>query len=80
MLRRRFRLLLEFHAFQLQQILSAPDGVFQRAMRVIEHRALLQTPFLFLTSGTGIDVGVQLAAQVVKIPIQGGRIDVQLFG
>jgi len=71
-------LLFQFHAFQTHQVLGTLNGIFQRPIRVIELRGLFQAPFLLTLVRAGIKIGMKLPAQLVKLPLQGGDIDVQL--
>ena len=47
-------------------------------MRVVEQGTLLQAPLLLLAAGLGVKIGMQLAAQLVKVFVQSGDIEIQL--
>ena len=76
---RALRLLFQFHAFEMQQIFRALDRIFQRAVRVVEQRALLQAPFLLVAAGARVQIGMQFAAQFVKVFFQRRDVEVQLW-
>ena len=70
---RALRLLFQFARLPVQQIFRALDRIFQRAVGVVEQRALLEAPFLLLAAGAGVQIGMQLAAEFVKISFPGPR-------
>src|SRR5262249_24579351 len=75
---RTLRLLFEFHAFKAQKILRALDRIFQRAVCIVELRALFEAPFLFAGFGAGVEVRMELAAELIKLALQQGQLYVQL--
>ena len=70
-----FGLLLQRHAFEMQQVFGALDRILQRAVGVVEQGALFQAPFLLLAAGAGIQIRMKLAAQFVEIFLQSGDVD-----
>ena len=60
-------------AFKLEQVFGAMQRIFESAIGVIDQRRVCQAPFTFLFGGTGEAVGVQLAAEAVKLVFEGGR-------
>src|SRR5208283_1546924 len=55
-------LLFQFDAFEAQQILGALDGIFQGAIGVIEHGALLEAKGAFFGIRLREEVGMKAAA------------------
>src|SRR4029077_17144187 len=49
-------------------------------MGIVEQGTLLQAPLLLLAAGPGVEIGMQLAAQVVKVFLQSGDIEIQFAG
>ena len=76
--RRLFRLLFQFDAFEAQQILGALDGIFQRAVGVVEHGTLFQAPGAFLGVRLREHVRMKAAAQRVEFFFECGRVEVEL--
>src|SRR5262249_49759628 len=74
-----FGLLLELYAFETEQVLSAMDRVFQRAVGVVELRGLLQAPILLVGGGAGVNVWMEPAAERVEIFLKLGLVEVQLL-
>src|SRR5437588_1967350 len=76
--RRLLRLLFQFDAFEAQQVLRALDRIFQRAVRVVEHRALFQAPRAFLFFCFAEYVWMKFAAQSIKFLFKGRGVEVEL--
>src|ERR1700677_2233951 len=72
------RLLFQFDAFEPQQIFGALDGIFQGAIRVVEHRTLLETPSALLIIGLSEDIGMKAAAQRIEFFFERGGVQVEL--
>jgi hypothetical protein len=66
---RALRLLFQFDAFHAQQVFRPLDGIFECAIRVVQLRALLQAPFLFTFVRDGIQIRMQLAAELVELAL-----------
>ena len=64
--------------FELEQIFSAPDRVFQGAVGVVEQRAVGQAPLLLLLACARVDIGMETAAEAVELALQGRHIESQL--
>jgi hypothetical protein len=62
---------------QLEQVFGAVQRIFQGAIGVVEQRRIGQAPLPFVLAGAGKAVGMQLAAQAVKLVLQRGQINVQ---
>ena len=75
-----FRLLFQFDALQSQQVFGALDWIFQGAVGVVEHGALLQAPGTFLIFSLSENVWMETAAQGVELFFKRGRIQVELAG
>ena len=71
-------LFFEYDAFQVQQILRAFDGIFQRAVGVVEQGTLFHAPLLFLAAGAGVQIRMKAAAEFVEILFEGRDINVEL--
>jgi hypothetical protein len=66
-------LFADLRAFQLEQVFGAAQGIFQRAIGVVEQRRVGQAPLPLVLAGAGKAVGMQLAAEAVKLVLQRGR-------
>src|SRR5216684_4902670 len=75
---RLFRLFFELDAFEAQQVLRALDRIFQRAVRVVEHRTLFQTPGAFLVVRLSEYVRMQTTTQGVELFLESGGVEVEL--
>ncbi len=68
-------LFANLRALQLEQVFGAAEGVFQGAIGVVEQRCVGQAPLLLVLIGAGKAVGMQLAAEAVKLVLQRGEIE-----
>src|SRR6185437_15073701 len=75
--RSRARLLFQLHTFKFEQIFGARNWIAQRAISVVQQRTLIGAPALFFGTGAGVQVGMQLAAERIKLFFQRVKIDVQ---
>ena len=71
---RALGLLFQFHAFQSQQVLRTLDRILQGAVGVVEQGTLFQAPLLLALVRSRVQVGMQLAAQFVELPLQASDI------
>ena len=70
-------LFADLRAVQLEQVLGAVQGIFQRAIGVVEQRRVGQAPLLLVLAGAGKAVGMQLAAEAMKLVLQRRQIQIQ---
>ena len=68
----------DLRALQLEQVFGAAQRIFQRAIGVVEQRRVGQAPLLFVLHGAGKAVGMQLAAEAMKLVLQRGQIEIEL--
>ena len=73
-------LLANLRAFKLEQIFGAAEGIFERAIGVVEQRGIGQAPLPLVLAGAGKAVGMHLAAEAMKLVLQRGQIDLEPRG
>jgi hypothetical protein len=66
------------HAFELQQIFGASDGILQSAIGVVKLRGLFEAPFLLAGSMASGQIWVEFAAECVEFALELRRIDIHL--
>src|SRR5271157_494429 len=76
----RLGLFFQLHALQPEQVFSPRNRVLQRAVRVVQVRTLFQGPLLFAIALDGVDVGMQVTAQIVELALQPAGLQVQFVG
>ena len=70
-------LFANLRAFQLEQVFGAVQRIFQGAIGVVEQRRVGQAPLPLVLAGAGKAVGMQLAAEAMKLVLQRGQIEVE---
>ncbi len=70
-------LFANLRALQFEQVFGAAERIFQRAIGVVEQRRIGQAPLFFVLLRAGKAVGMQLAAEAMKLMLQRGQIEIQ---